>query len=367
MSKSVTLKDIAKEANVGVITASRAMRGVGRVSDETRTRILKIADRMGYSRNRGVFKGAPAKQGSDEHKLLLVLPAFMGDMKRISGPFGKEITQGLQERLDACGGELQIIPVSKPEDITEHWPNKKVHGIILRHSLPAKWIDILKNYAPVVYPVAQNTHLSVDSVNYDEEKSATTMLTQLLKAGHTNVLCLGYIYHRSDSHLPTQLFDESNPRDRQAHLFFARRLGAWNVAKETMRGLANIQIKLIRSATESVDMDLLREKALDHYESLKDKPTAIVLLTNLAPGFLKKASLRGLEAPRDFSLLTYQPTAGDSWNGVDISGIRLPTIDIGRALPEIIERRMAQPDARAISLDFECEWHQGKTLKKLQS
>ncbi len=365
MAKSVTLKDIAKEAGVGVITASRALRGIGRVSDKTRARILETATRMGYTRSQGVFKGALAKPGSDEHKLMLVLPAFMGDMKRISGPFGEEITQGLRERLDATGGELHIISVSKPEDIIERWPRKKVHGVILRHSLPAAWIELLKNYAPVVYPVAQNAHLGVDSVNYDEEKSTSMMLRHLLDAGHTNILCLGYIYHRADTHLPSNLFDADDPRDRQAHLFFARRLGAWNVAKETMRGLANIQIKLFRSSAENVDMDLLREKALDYYEKLENKPTAVVLLTSLAPGFLSKASKRDLQVPRDFSLLTYQPEKGDSWNGMDVSGIRLPTIEIGRAIPEVIERRLAQPNARAIALNFECSWHQGKTLKKL--
>jgi len=365
MSKSVTLKDIAEEAGVGVITVSRALRGIGRVSDETRARILKTASRMGYTRSKGVFKGAPAKPGSNEHKLTLVMPAFMGDMKRISGPFGEEITQGLQERLEATGGELHIIPVSKPEDITERWPRKKVHGVILRHSLPAAWIEILKNYAPVVYPVAQNTHLGVDSVNYDEEKSTSIMLRHLLDAGHTNILCLGYIYHRADTHLPSSLFDADNPCDRQAHLFYARRLGAWNVAKETMRGLANIQIKLFRSSAENVDLDILREKALDYYEKLENKPTAVVLLTSLATGFMEKASGRGLQVPHDLSLLTYQPDKGDSWNGMDVSGIRLPTIEVGRAIPEVIERRLALPDARAISLDFECTWHQGKTLKKL--
>jgi DNA-binding LacI/PurR family transcriptional regulator len=364
MAKSVTLKDIAAEADVGVITVSRALRGIGRVSDETRARIIETATRMGYTRSQGVFKGAPARPGSNEHKLNLVLPAFMGDMKRISGPFGEEITQGLQERLEATGGELHIISVSKPEDIIERWPRKKVHGVILRHSLPAAWVNILKNYAPVVYPVAQNAHLGVDSVNYDEEKSTTMMLNHLLDAGHTNILCLGYIYHRADTHLPSNLFDANDPRDRQAHLFFARRLGAWHAAKESMCGLADIKIKLFRSSAENVDFDQLRNKALDYYEKQENKPTALVLLTNLASGLLTKASQRGLHVPRDFSVLTYQPEKGDSWNGLNVSGIRLPTTEVGKAIPEIIERRMAFPDARAISLDFECNWHQGETLTK---
>jgi len=364
MAKSVTLTDIAKEAGVGVITVSRALRGIGRVNQQTRERILKLADEMGYTRTSGVLTSAPARPGSDEHKLDLVLPAFMGDMDRISGPFGEEIARGLQDQLSARGGTLHVVPASGPEDITRYWPRKKIHGIILRHAIPCEWMDILKQFGPVVYPVAENVHCGVDSVNYDEDKSVAMILQHLLKAGHTHILCLGYIYHRKDTHLPAELFNLNNPVDRLTTLFYGNRLGAWKVAQEKMRGLAKIQIKLIRSTAASADFDRMRDQALDYYQNLSSKPTAIVLLTSLATGFLTRAAKRGLFVNNHFSLITYQPQKGDHWQETDISGIRLPTYDIGRAIPEIIERRLAMPDARPVSLNFECSWHTGRTLQK---
>lgn len=365
MGKSVTLTDIAKEAGVGVITVSRALRGIGRVNKNTREHILKTAEAMGYARTNGVLASAPAKPGSDEHRLILVLPSFMGDMDRIAGSFGEEITRGLREGLEARGGELHVIPASNPGDITKKWPRKRIHGIVLRHAIPSAWIDMLKQNGPVVYPVAENVHPGVDSVGYDEEKSVAKILHQLQAAGHERILCLGYIYHRSDTHLPRKLFDPENPSDRMASLFFATRLGAWTVAAEKMRGLMDIQIKLIRSNANSANFDRMRDQALDHFCGLRKKPTAIVLLTSLGAGFLTKAAERGLKVPRDFSVVNYQPYKGDSWKNLDMTGIRLPTLDIGRAIPELIERRLAFPDARPMSLNFECDWHDGQTLRRL--
>ena len=47
----VTLKDVAKEANVSFTTVSRALSGNPEISRETRERILKICEEMGYTTN----------------------------------------------------------------------------------------------------------------------------------------------------------------------------------------------------------------------------------------------------------------------------------------------------------------------------
>ena len=47
----VTLKDVAKVANVSFTTVSRALSGNPEISNETRDRILKICEEMGYTTN----------------------------------------------------------------------------------------------------------------------------------------------------------------------------------------------------------------------------------------------------------------------------------------------------------------------------
>lgn len=47
----VTIKDVAAEANVSAATVSNVLNGRGHVSDETKTRVLDVVDRMGYKAN----------------------------------------------------------------------------------------------------------------------------------------------------------------------------------------------------------------------------------------------------------------------------------------------------------------------------
>jgi DNA-binding LacI/PurR family transcriptional regulator len=43
-----TLKTLAKASGVSVATASQVIRGVGRISDHTRKRVLSTAEKMNY-------------------------------------------------------------------------------------------------------------------------------------------------------------------------------------------------------------------------------------------------------------------------------------------------------------------------------
>ena len=49
--KNVTLKDVAKAAGVSYATVSRALSGSSQIGNETRERVLKLCDEMGYTTN----------------------------------------------------------------------------------------------------------------------------------------------------------------------------------------------------------------------------------------------------------------------------------------------------------------------------
>ena len=49
--KNVTIKDIAKVANVSYATVSRALSGSPEIGEETRQRVLKLCSEMGYTTN----------------------------------------------------------------------------------------------------------------------------------------------------------------------------------------------------------------------------------------------------------------------------------------------------------------------------
>ena len=49
--KSVTLKDVAKAAGVSYATVSRALSGSNQIGKDTRERIVRLCDEMGYTGN----------------------------------------------------------------------------------------------------------------------------------------------------------------------------------------------------------------------------------------------------------------------------------------------------------------------------
>jgi LacI family transcriptional regulator len=49
--KRVTLKDVARTADVSLASASYALNGTGSLGDTVRAHILKVADQLGYRRN----------------------------------------------------------------------------------------------------------------------------------------------------------------------------------------------------------------------------------------------------------------------------------------------------------------------------
>jgi len=72
----VTIKDIAKKANVSVTTVSRVLNDKPDVGDDTRKKILKIIDEMNYNPN-SVARGLVMQK---THTIGLIIPD-------ISNPF----------------------------------------------------------------------------------------------------------------------------------------------------------------------------------------------------------------------------------------------------------------------------------------
>jgi DNA-binding LacI/PurR family transcriptional regulator len=84
---SVTIKDIAREANISYSTVSRALTGHPQVNDETRNKILKLASEMGYTPN-ALAKGLVSKN-TDTIDLIIMVVMIMPIMD--NNPYFRDI------------------------------------------------------------------------------------------------------------------------------------------------------------------------------------------------------------------------------------------------------------------------------------
>jgi LacI family transcriptional regulator len=88
----VTIREVALQAGVSVTAASYALNGTGRLSDETRAKVLKVAVGLGYSPSLAarLLKGAKGN-------LIAVLT------EGLAGPWYGEILEGLQPTINSWG------------------------------------------------------------------------------------------------------------------------------------------------------------------------------------------------------------------------------------------------------------------------
>lgn len=120
----VTIKDIAERAGLSPSTVSRALSDNPIIKEETRKRVKRLAEQMGYERNelaRGLKKGSIGAVG-------LIVPD-------ITNPFFSEITLGVadaaRERgygviLYSTGGDLH-----GEREYGKLLKGKRINGLIL--------------------------------------------------------------------------------------------------------------------------------------------------------------------------------------------------------------------------------------------
>ncbi len=196
----MTIKDIAEEAGVSLMTASRALRDAGDVSPKTREKVLKIAAELGYRPNlsaRAVRRGGTgcialleSTQTSYNTSDLAIIHAIQDVLREhnMHLTFARmtpaELTDGtlFAQRLTEymADGLLVAMGIAIPEGFTE---------ILERYRVPAVWF---------------NTRRSTDCVMLDDLQAGRDLTQHLIELGHQRILYAAslhagpYHYSRDD-------------------------------------------------------------------------------------------------------------------------------------------------------------------------
>lgn len=106
LRRAVTIRDVAREANVSVASASRAMNGMDNVTEEMRDRVMEVARRLRYVPH----SGARILSTRRTHTLGVILPDLHGE-------FFSEVIRGADAAARVRG--LQLLLSSSHEDVNE--------------------------------------------------------------------------------------------------------------------------------------------------------------------------------------------------------------------------------------------------------
>lgn len=205
--KRSTLVDVAREAEVSVATASRALSGRGSASPATVARVHAAAEMLGY-----VVDAHAASLVTGRSRAIAVLIPDLGRW------FFGEVLSGVRSELSARGYDLMLIDSSASggrsdalvqdhgarqahvsgrvaADAPEHrgrLPRARFDGIIAVGIDPGDEDDVeILRRSPVPRVSIGATDLGSSSVSIDDQAAARIATEHLIRLGHRDIACVG--------------------------------------------------------------------------------------------------------------------------------------------------------------------------------
>ncbi|TDF93266.1 LacI family DNA-binding transcriptional regulator [Paenibacillus piri] len=183
MRNRVTQKHIAKAANVSVNTVSLALNGSKRISEDTRTAIIRTAEEMNYIPNQ--IARSLVKRRSQMVGVLLT---------ELRNPIFMEIAQQIERNLFALGFSMILMTTDKnPESEAKSIDfliSHQVDGILMFPALNYNFEKIRKirnTGIPIIFLSAGEHDTPTDAVFVNRIKGAYKATLHLARLGHRRI------------------------------------------------------------------------------------------------------------------------------------------------------------------------------------
>ena len=306
MKSRVSIKDIAEMAGVSHSTVSRALQGTGRMSDETRARILALADELGYTPDalaQSLVRGRT--------KTIGVVVTTIAD------PFVAGIIDGIEEVAGKAGytvllGASHMDP-AREMAVVENLRQRRVDAVIVTASrVGSFYSEHLRRFGvPIVLVNNMVESEYLYAISCDQVEGARQATAHLLSLGHRRIAFVGSPFRKHSS--------------RQ------RRRG-YEIA--LMDAGISLAPNLMVTPTEDQDVAVGREamKMLWPY-----RPTAIFAYNDLtAIGIMMAARDMSIAIPRDLSLVGFDNIEATEFVTPPLTTVHQPREEMGRAAMQMV-------------------------------
>lgn len=304
----VTLKDIAKIANVNVSTVSKALRDSSDLSEQTKLTIRTIADELGY----------PYTADSDPRKSNVV-GVILPD---IISPYYNTVLQSLQSYLLESGYRV-LVMYSLFQESEEYTCYKE----LLRHKICAvicfssssvsspRFREMVQKSNIPFLMVASNSDCDFcDNVYIDQWKSVIIATNHLLELGHTQIAYLGEPL--------------SSPR-----------------RKAFITALQSNQIDIPPEYIVEIDdrFEACGYEGMKTLLKLPQLPTAIfAAYDGIAIGAMRAIQEAGLKIPDDISIIGIDDSHIGKYLSIRLTSVTEPSQDLGELAADMILQQIAK-------------------------
>ncbi|MFB9660464.1 LacI family DNA-binding transcriptional regulator [Glycomyces mayteni] len=251
--RAPTIKDVALLAEVGIKTVSRVLNDEPGVRPETRDRILKAVESLGYRRN----EIASSIRRRDRRTASIGLI-----VEDLANPFASSVTRAIQD-FAAARSHLVLVGSSdgdpaRERTLVQEFGSRLVDGLIIVPSgADQSYLDYERAHGvPVVFVDRPGKRFKADTVVSENAGGTAEAVRHLAARGHERIAFLG---------------------DRQSVYTAAQRLAGFKSAMEALHGTADK--RYIRTGLR--DSRQAHDAAVEVF-GLDPAPTALVCGNNLA-------------------------------------------------------------------------------------
>jgi LacI family transcriptional regulator len=310
----VTIKDVAREADVSVATVSRVFSGANVVREETSRRIREVASAMRYSPH----GGARSLITSKTQTLGVLLPELYGD-------FFSEIIRGIDLAARRRGFHLLISSSHSDRREVESALRSmrgRVDGVILMSpDLDAEaLVSTLPGEQPVMLLNSCVRRPRVASVRISNSRGACEMVRHLVAHGHRRIAMITGPAHNIDG-------DQ-------------RRRGYRSALSEAGIPLDR-ELEVPGNFTEDSGFDAARVML----QKRSSRPTAIFAANDaMAVGALSALRDAGVKVPKEMAVAGFDDIPLARHMSPALSSVHVPIAELGERAAERIIAALTDPD-----------------------
>jgi LacI family transcriptional regulator len=312
---SITIDDVAALAKVSPMTVSRVVNGHSKVRDTTRERVMEAVRELGYIPNLAASSLAAAQDA--RIALIYTNPSaaylrelLLGALRGAARTAAQLVIEDWDE-LDAGGDRKAARALAK-----------SVAGVILPPPLCESKVvieELVDAGVPVVAIASGRFNHDISSVRIDDYLASKEVTEHLLRMGHTRIA-----------------FVKGHPNQTAS----ARRFEGYQAALKEAGIPADPALVQQGFFTYRSGLDAV-EKLL----ALKQPPTAIFASNDdMASAAVSVAHRRGLDVPRDISIVGFDDTSAATTVWPEISTVRQPIASMADSAIDILQRTIRRKD-----------------------
>lgn len=308
---NVTIYDVAREANVSMVTVSRVVNGNPNVKPTTRKKVLEAIERLGYRPN-AVARGLASKKTTT---VGVVIPD-------VSSTFYSELARGIEDIATMYKYNIILSNSDQNKEKELHLLNtllgKQVDGIVfMSGNITEEHVEEFKRSpVPIVLASTFDENNELPSVNINYEQAAYDAVKFLIDKGHKHI---AYV---------------SGPMEEPVNK--VKKL------KGYIRALEEAGIKYDEQFV--VEGDYSYESGIEAFDKvleLSPKPTAIFVGTDeMALGVIHAAQDKGYEIPKDFDVIGFDNTRLATMVRPRLTTVVQPSYDIGAVAMRLLTKLM---------------------------